>query len=306
METYREFMNRISAFELPELSLGNGAFISSESVAKKVYNNNSFRSFYGDTIVFDLSEQEKIQIHSMTEQLYSEVPECFSERLGKDTLHMTLHDLSNSPELADASLKMQENEKKLREILSAELVVQQSIQMHSMAVFNMVNTSLVIGFYPADEQEYKKLMYLYQLADRIVKLPYLLTPHITLAYYNKDGFPEISKRKLESVVNRLNKSPVSVTLDTERLCYKHFKSMNLYNTVMKFERAGDFLKEISICNECGSPFIKSYMKGLCMECANILYSYPACEHIFSDGKCIKCGYDGSTSKYLEFLKNKGE
>lgn len=234
METYQEFMKRISAFELPELLLGDGAFISSESVVKKVHDDNSFRSFYGDTVIFDLSEQEKITVNNIVEQLYNEVPECFSERLTEDTLHMTLHDLSNSPELADVSLKMQENEKKLQEILSTEPVEPQKIKMQSMAVFNMVNTALVIGLYPADEQEYKKLMQLYQLADRIVKLPYPLTPHITLAYYNKGGFSDIGKRKLESVVNCLNKSPVSITLDTGRLCYKHFKSMNLYNTVMRF------------------------------------------------------------------------
>lgn len=234
METYQDFMNRISAFELPELSLGNGTFIISQSTTKKLNDDNSFRSFYGDTVIFDLSEQEKITVNNIVEQLYNEVPECFSERLTKDTLHMTLHDLSNSPELADVSLKMQENEKKLQEILSAEPVVPQKIKMQSMAVFNMVNTTLVIGLYPADEQEYKKLMQLYQLADRIVKLPYPFTPHITLAYYNKGGFSDIGKRKLESVVNRLNKSPFYVTLDTRRLCYKHFKSMNLYNTVMRF------------------------------------------------------------------------
>lgn len=234
METYQEFINRISAFELPELLLGDGAFVSSRSVAGKVNDDNFFRSFCGDTIIFDLSEQEKIQIHNMTEQLYSEVPECFSERLGKDTLHMTLHDLSNSPELSDVAFKMQENEKKLQEILSAEPVEPQKIKMKSMAVFNMVNTALVIGLCPENEQEYKRLMNLYQIGDRIVKLPYPFTPHITLAYYNKFGFPEISKRKLENVVNRLNKSPVYVTLDTERLCYKHFSSMNLYNTVMRF------------------------------------------------------------------------
>lgn len=232
METYQEFISRISAFELSEFSLGDGDFISSQSVVKKVHDDNSFRSFYGDTVIFDLSEQEKIHINSMIEQLYSEVPECFSERLNKDTLHMTLHDLSNSPVFADVSLKMQENEKKLREILSAESIVPQIIEMKSMAVFNMVNTALVVGLYPADEQEYKKLMQLYQIADRIMKLPYPFTPHITLAYYNKVGFSDIGKRKLESVVNRLNKSQISVTLDTGRLCYKHFNNMNLYNTVM--------------------------------------------------------------------------
>ncbi|MDE6664701.1 MAG: hypothetical protein K2K14_00710 [Ruminococcus sp.] len=65
-------------------------------------------------------------------------------------------------------------------------------------------------------------------------------------------------------------------------------------------------KEIIVCDECGSLFIKSAMKGLCTECANILYDYPVCGHTFRDGRCIKCGYDGSTNKYLQSLKRKGE
>jgi len=40
------------------------------------------------------------------------------------------------------------------------------------------------------------------------------------------------------------------------------------------------------------------MAGLCAECAHRLYGYPACPHEFSEGRCTKCGWDGSVSAFL--------
>ncbi len=64
--------------------------------------------------------------------------------------------------------------------------------------------------------------------------------------------------------------------------------------------------KIVICNECGSSFIqsKSKMKALCPECSAILYGYEICEHFFENGKCVKCGWDGSRSEYIKSILNK--
>lgn len=55
-----------------------------------------------------------------------------------------------------------------------------------------------------------------------------------------------------------------------------------------------------LCDECGSGFIASAstMAGLCAECAHRLYGYPACPHEMKDGRCAKCGWDGSVSDFL--------
>ena len=59
------------------------------------------------------------------------------------------------------------------------------------------------------------------------------------------------------------------------------------------------------CDECGSPFKPeaTEMAGICAECAHLLYGYPACKHKFVEGRCEKCGWDGSHSP---FLKGKGQ
>ena len=92
----------------------------------------------------------------------------------------------------------------------------------------MVDTSLVLGLYPADEGEYCRLMNLYSLFDTIKKLSYPFTPHITLAYYNVDGFDLQAARSLEDAVNMLNKNEIEIELNVNHLYYQKFKSMNDY------------------------------------------------------------------------------
>ncbi|MCI9081699.1 MAG: hypothetical protein HFI70_05175 [Lachnospiraceae bacterium] len=59
------------------------------------------------------------------------------------------------------------------------------------------------------------------------------------------------------------------------------------------------------CGECGSEFLKSSSKmaSLCPECSHILYGYPNCAHIFKNGRCINCCWDGSRSEYTKMVLN---
>ena len=59
----------------------------------------------------------------------------------------------------------------------------------------------------------------------------------------------------------------------------------------------------AICSECESRFLKtsSKMVALCPECAHVIYGYPNCEHVFKNGRCVICHWDGSRSKYIKTL-----
>lgn len=235
METYQEFLNRINSFEKSEAFFGEGRFKSNPSLAKKVNPDNSFRDFFGDTVVFDLDIPTKKRLEKWLDKLYDKVPECFCERLATDMFHMTLHDLSNSEIFPEIGEELAENEKKVLQRFK-DIEVGNTIKMRSMYIFNMVNTSLVLGLYPTDENEYKKLMALYQVFDEVKKLDYPLTPHITLAYYNVNGFDEEAARKLEKLVQEINTCELNhhweVPLDVRELYYQRFQSMNDYTNVL--------------------------------------------------------------------------
>jgi DNA-directed RNA polymerase subunit RPC12/RpoP len=58
------------------------------------------------------------------------------------------------------------------------------------------------------------------------------------------------------------------------------------------------------CDECGSRFLSSQatMSALCPECSHYLYNKPNCAHSFRDGRCRRCGWDGSVSEYVATIK----
>lgn len=229
METYQEFSDRIDSFEKKETDYGNVYFKGNPSLAQKIDKDNKFRRFYGDTIVFALNDTMKETLAEYVDLLYRSAPECFCERLVPDTFHVTLHDLSNSPVLRDVAEELFENELRvIEEIREIQKYKKAKIKMKSKYIFNMVGTSLVLGLYPADEDDYCRLMELYSVFDNVKKLSYPLTPHITLAYYNINGFDVQAARKLETVIAGLNDNEIETELNVDRLYYQKFKSMNDY------------------------------------------------------------------------------
>ncbi len=230
MENYNEFLERINSFEKREVFYGNDYFHGNPSIAQKVNRENRFQPFYGDTMVFDLDCDTKEKIAKIVEKLYANVPECFCEKLVANTFHMTLHDLSNSSVLQDVAAEVFENELKVVEIIKG--IQPQTIRMKSKYIFNMVGTSLVMGLYPATEEDYVKLMTLYEKFNEVKHLNYPLTPHITLAYYNVHGFSAEAARKLEALVYEMNGEELEVNIDTECLYYQKFVSMNDYRNII--------------------------------------------------------------------------
>ncbi len=65
------------------------------------------------------------------------------------------------------------------------------------------------------------------------------------------------------------------------------------------------MNHIETCDECGSHFCQSRSKlsNLCPECAHILYGYANCNHLFENGRCMFCLWDGSRSPYVENLQS---
>ena len=226
MESYTDFLNRINAFEKEEIYLGDNYFTVNPSLLAKVTKEGRFKDFYGDTVVFNLDSETKNKLSEITQLLHRNAPECFSEPLISDTFHLTLHDLSNSTELGCIAQDVFFNGLKAAQLFKK--IKNQKIHMKTKYIFNMVNTSTVLGLYPSDEKEYAKLMGLYCIFDNIKLLPYPFTPHITLAYFNPNGFDKSSILKLKNTVYILNKYNFEIELDTQQLYYQKFTNMNRY------------------------------------------------------------------------------
>lgn len=234
MESYSKFKDRINSFEVPSFGIDAHNFIPSNSVKQKITSDRDFKPFYGDTIVFDLSDEDKRKVFYFVDRLYESIPDCFSKKLYEKTMHLTLHDLINSPNLESIHSQMTANHSAIRGIIDRERISYDTIKMRSNYIINMMNTSVVMCFFPIDEIEYEKIIRLYSMVDEVFSLPYPFIPHVTLAYFNPNGFDESLAQRLTDCVNSLNKHSVDITLTTDKLVYQRFSSMNSYMNFLRF------------------------------------------------------------------------
>lgn len=99
-------------------------------------------------------------------------------------------------------------------------------------VFNMVNTSVVIGFEPAEEADCRRIMSMYEELQQAVRLDYPLTPHITAAYYKPGKYGHSEIERLAGVCDMLSGEQFVIQLRIENLVYQEFADMNQYETVL--------------------------------------------------------------------------
>ncbi len=231
MESRKTFEERIDDFTKRDFFLEKKFFVPRWSVKDKVGPTNHFLDYSGDTIVFDLEQKYKDKIYEMVSRLHEQVPECFCDKLDKSTIHLTLHDLSSVGRSINITQDVQDNEKKIKQILNTVKIFPNEIRMKAHFIANILNISLVLVFFPADDEEYLKLLTIYHLFDGVQTLDYEYTPHVTLGYYNINGFDVSSVEKLEKLVNKINKDEFEMFIDTEDLFYQHFTSMNDYKNI---------------------------------------------------------------------------
>ena len=181
MEKYADFQERILAFETRELRLGNKDFGENAGLCKKVFRDGKFRDFFGDTIIFDLDSAAKSRIDKIIGNLYENCGGVFAERLDKNQLHVTLHDLKADSAIENIAEDISKDISKI--FYCPPFFPPSKIKMKATAVFNMTNTSLCLGLLPATDADFQSLFSLYELFDDLKKIGYPFTPHVTLAYF---------------------------------------------------------------------------------------------------------------------------
>ncbi len=203
-------------------------FATNPNLIKKVAPDGQMRPYQGNTTVFLLTDETKTSLEGLRDELYTAAADMLSEKLQTDTFHMTLHDLINgfgTEENFDA--RMKDAERKAREILS-RFKDGAPLRMHTTRMFNMVNTSIVLGLAPADEETYRRLDEMYQALETVVPLGYALTPHITMAYYKPGVYFQEDIEKLRPALREVD---LWVTLRMEDLVLQTFSDMNHYQTI---------------------------------------------------------------------------
>lgn len=206
---------------LPE----GGDFHTNPKLMQKVDARGNFLPFYGNTVVFDLDEATKLFLQRLQEELYRNAGWMLSKKLDPSTFHMTLHDLENGTQRSeDLKHRMEMAEGNVKGILKT-WEGQSPLRMKATWMFNMVNTSIVLGLAPADEVSWRRLDEMYMTLETVVPLGYGLTPHITMAYLKPGTY---SYYDLNCLRKALGPVELETELRFENLFYQEFSDMNHY------------------------------------------------------------------------------
>lgn len=162
---------------LPE----QGRFTTNPNLTKKVNSTGEFLPFRGNTVVFLLDKDTRHTLQQLQTSLYQAAPDMLAKRLKPSTFHMTLHDLvSGGPDDPALDRRMTEVEKQARALLSGWEATG-PLHMKATWLFNMVNTIIVLGLAPADEESRRKLDQMYTVFEAVVPLGYAFLFEISIS-----------------------------------------------------------------------------------------------------------------------------
>lgn len=227
-ETFAHFRARTEGFLHTSLPAG-GTLATNPQCSAKVDAEGRLLPYGGCTVVYTLPEEARRQIEKIRAALYERYAPVLAQPLGAETFHITLHDLVSgvpSPRLEEEVRRVCHPALEETARIRAETA---PVRMVSTALFNMVNTSMVLGFAPADEESCARLMDFYQRFQRVVALPYPLTPHVTVAYFKPGRYGPEQVARLQSAVDFAAAQPsIFLELSGERVEYQRFSSMGHY------------------------------------------------------------------------------
>lgn len=216
-------------YDYIENSLPEGELITSPGLRAKADETGRLLPFEGNTVVFLLDDEVKQKLAGLQDRLYQAAGEMLSEPLHPDTFHMTLHDLANGTPGPDTRRWMAETEPAARAVLAGlRQEYTAPLAMQTTWMFNMVNTSIVLGLAPADEDSRDRLGRMYEALNGVVPLNYALTPHITLAYFRPGRYGEAALSSLRAALGPVD---LRLTLRMEDLVLQRFSDMNHYVTI---------------------------------------------------------------------------
>lgn len=205
-----------------------GDFTTNPNSRKKVDDAGNLLPFVGNTVVFLLDEETKEHLRKLQESLYQAAPEMLAKPLQMSAFHMTLHDLVNgTPGQPGLEEYMAFTQTQTEQLLPG-WKNRPPLRMKATWLFNMVNTSIVLGLAPTDKESWHRLDEMYMALESVVNLGYALTPHITMAYFRPGSY---SREQMQRLSSALKPVELEITLRMEELVFQSFTDMNHYKTI---------------------------------------------------------------------------
>lgn len=234
-ETLEKFKSRVYSFESSSIHLDSfGNFNTAAGLSKKIDDKGNMKDFMGNTVVFSVKENNNMfreRLIYFQQVLYTMCHRMLSEKLSSCTMHMTVHDLLNGSPEEISFEEIKALGERINPVLSKARKSPFIINLQSTWVFNMVNTSIVLGLETCSQEDWDILTGVYQSIDSIFHLSYPLTPHITLAYFKPGCYSGEEIEKLRYTLKALSEEKLKLQFTEKDIEYQIFKNMNNYFTI---------------------------------------------------------------------------
>lgn len=228
LESLSAFLERTSGFTADSLPRSGGLQTSS-NLPLKVGTGGKLQPFLGSTVVFPLPEEVRRKISWVQDLLYRTCAPALAEPLDPASFHITLHDLLNGTPTQDLERRISRMREPALDCIRRIAESGETVCLRSTALFNMVGTSMVLGFAPTSEESCRRLMMYYEMLQEIFCLDYPLTPHVTVAYFRPGKIAEEMVRRLHSVIREVNRrEEIFMELPARTIEYQIFSDMNHY------------------------------------------------------------------------------
>ena len=198
-------------------------FATNPNLRKKVDDTGCFLPYWGNTVVFLLKNETKQVLAKFQQELYRAAASMLAKPLDADTFHTTLHDLVNG--IAPEPERMAFIAQQVRPMLE-QWNDFPPLRMKATWMFNMVNTSIVLGLAPTDPGSKQRLEEMYDALEAVLPLGYALTPHITLAYFRPGTY---SSEQADALRRALR--PAELELELSKPVLQEFSDMNHYRNI---------------------------------------------------------------------------
>jgi hypothetical protein len=145
-----------------------------DSLTNKVDLNGSLKPYFGDTVVIKFDDRDISTFSIFQDRLFSSLPDLFSDSLEPAQFHITLHDLKSGPERSSLDTVMEENRIKCEKIFKEVAYYfkdhpeQLKVTLKPAFLYPCCNISMVFGFTPLSDRDFRIIMNLYNLFDNVV------------------------------------------------------------------------------------------------------------------------------------------
>lgn len=199
-----------------------------DGAGKKVAADGTLLPFYGNTVIYDLSDEAKDALKRLQDGLYERCGHLLSEKLTRDSFHVTLHDLLSGTNREEMLVRVNALAEEAKQAVEgARQLVGFSMPMRPTRLVSMVSTSVVLLLEPVYPVDRFLLDMGYEKLQSVVRLNYGLTPHVTLGYYRPGTIVGDDLQTLADTLSDLSEQlDFQVTLKHKNLSYREFYDMN--------------------------------------------------------------------------------